>query len=146
MKDNKFINKQKGFTLIELVVVVAIIVVLATIVASNIVVYIKKSGDAKIRASMDSIYTTSTVYFESNGNYASLFANSKILSIMASIQTLSSYSVTTGISADNKTWCACAQLIGISTNANSYCVDSTGFRKENSAYCSGRCNASSCNS
>ena len=43
----------KGFTIIELIVVIAIIAVLAGIVLVNVTQYINKSKDASIEADMD---------------------------------------------------------------------------------------------
>ena len=48
-------NKQKGFTIIELIVVIAIIAVLASIVLVNVTTYISKAKDAKIKSDLASI-------------------------------------------------------------------------------------------
>lgn len=47
--------KIKGFTIIELIVVIAIIAILASVVMVNVTQYINKSKDASIKANMDSI-------------------------------------------------------------------------------------------
>ena len=50
-------NKLKGFTIIELVVVIAIIAILATIVLIAISGYINKSRDASIKEDMHTVQT-----------------------------------------------------------------------------------------
>ena len=54
-KINKYfskMNKQKGFTVIELIVVIAIIGVLATVVIGSVVVYIGKAEDSQVKANV----------------------------------------------------------------------------------------------
>ena len=47
-------NKSKGFTIIELIVVIAIIAVLATIVLVNVTQYINRGKDAAIKGNLSS--------------------------------------------------------------------------------------------
>jgi prepilin-type N-terminal cleavage/methylation domain-containing protein len=49
------IKKSKGFTIIELIVVIAIIAILASIVLVNVTVYINKAKDAKVNSDVASI-------------------------------------------------------------------------------------------
>jgi prepilin-type N-terminal cleavage/methylation domain-containing protein len=48
-------HKQKGFTIIELIVVVAVIVVLAAIVITSVTVYINKSKDVRVKADISQL-------------------------------------------------------------------------------------------
>jgi len=48
-------QKREGFTIIELIVVIAIIAVLAAIVLVNVTQYINKSKDAAIKGEMDQL-------------------------------------------------------------------------------------------
>ena len=66
-------QKQKGFTIIELIVVIAIIAVLASIVMVNVVAYINKAKDSSIKANLNTIRTNAVVYMsdtaKGNGDY-----------------------------------------------------------------------------
>ncbi|MFA6190147.1 MAG: prepilin-type N-terminal cleavage/methylation domain-containing protein [Candidatus Staskawiczbacteria bacterium] len=61
---------QKGFTIIELIVVIAIIAVLAGIVLVNVIQYINKSKDTKVKAELSQIAKGAIVNYEKNGSYA----------------------------------------------------------------------------
>ncbi|MCX6721887.1 MAG: prepilin-type N-terminal cleavage/methylation domain-containing protein, partial [Candidatus Staskawiczbacteria bacterium] len=50
-------NKQKGFTIIELIVVIAIIAVLAGIVLVNVTSYINKSRNAAVKGNLSTMLT-----------------------------------------------------------------------------------------
>jgi prepilin-type N-terminal cleavage/methylation domain-containing protein len=57
-------NKQKGFTIIELIVVIAIIAVLAAIVLVNVTSYINKSRVAAIQGNMATLLTNGAAYVD----------------------------------------------------------------------------------
>jgi prepilin-type N-terminal cleavage/methylation domain-containing protein len=65
-------QKQKGFTIIELIVVIAIIAVLAAIVVTSVNVYLKKSRHAAELADVKQLTTAATIYFNNHGNYDNL--------------------------------------------------------------------------
>lgn len=67
-KTNK---KAKGFTLVELVVVVAIIGVLATIITPRFKISLMKSKDAKVLATLHTLKTASNVYYAEKGTLPS---------------------------------------------------------------------------
>lgn len=58
-----FSKKQQGFTLIELMIVIAIIGILAAIAIPNFVNYRKKSYDRSAQADLSSAYSTVLAYF-----------------------------------------------------------------------------------
>lgn len=60
-------RKNSGFTLIELVVVVAIIGVLAAIVAPRIRLSLMRAKDARVVASLDALRTATNVYYAEKG-------------------------------------------------------------------------------
>src|SRR3989344_2691579 len=76
-------NKSKGFTIIELLVVVAIIAVLAAIVLVNVTQYINQGKNAAIKGNMTTMLTNAAVHYDTHGHYgapapavaASIFIN-----------------------------------------------------------------------
>ncbi len=139
-------QRQKGFTIIELIVVIAIIAVLATIVMVNVVQYIGKSKDAAIKGNMQTIASTAAGIFDTykaynNGATTSAVGNPTAANAIAQINTLSSNATNTAAHNNSSNWCVCAQLTG--NSANTYCVDSTGYKNETATACGTRCSATS---
>lgn len=66
---NMFKNKNKGFTIIELIVVIAIVGVLGAIVSVNVNNYLKKARDARRKADISQIRTALELYYADNGKY-----------------------------------------------------------------------------
>jgi prepilin-type N-terminal cleavage/methylation domain-containing protein len=66
---NKYMKKQKGFTIIELIVVIAIIAVLAGVVLVNVTQYITKGRDAAAKGNLATMLTNGVVYYDTKGNY-----------------------------------------------------------------------------
>ena len=54
-------NKKKGFTLIELVVVIAIMAILALIMVPNLTAYINKAEVSKIQANLKNVHTAAEI-------------------------------------------------------------------------------------
>jgi prepilin-type N-terminal cleavage/methylation domain-containing protein len=69
-------DKQKGFTIIELIVVIAIIAVLAGIVLVNVTQYINKAKVTAVKADMYSLNRAAADYFITNGTFNGICANS----------------------------------------------------------------------
>jgi type IV pilus assembly protein PilA len=60
---------QKGFTLIELMIVVAIIGILAAIAIPNFMTYQAKSKQSEAKGNLAGIYTSEVAYFGDNNTY-----------------------------------------------------------------------------
>lgn len=70
----KQLKGQKGFTLIELMIVVAIIGILAAIAIPNFLRYQAKSKQSEAKTNLSGIFTSQTSYFGDNNSYAATFA------------------------------------------------------------------------
>jgi prepilin-type N-terminal cleavage/methylation domain-containing protein len=130
-------NRNKGFTIIELIVVIAIIAVLASIVLSNVVKYIGKSKDQGIKSEMNQLGIQASVYFEKNGDYSSFCDAPEIQPLLQRIGDFAGlppecnngvvhWKVCCRQAASS--WAACTELIVYNTKA--WCVDNTGRREQ----------------
>jgi len=131
-------HKQKGFTIIELLVVIAIIAVLAGIVLINVASYINKGKDAAIKGNMNSALTAGASAFEIDGNYYNFItgpSTSQFNRILAAISSAGGSTVW-GLTGFYTAYCLCSTL---KSSTNTYCVDSTGYKKETAGTCASRC-------
>jgi prepilin-type N-terminal cleavage/methylation domain-containing protein len=62
-------NKSKGFTIIELIVVIAIIAVLAGIVLVNVTQYINKGRDVAAEGNLATMLTNGAVFYDANSTF-----------------------------------------------------------------------------
>src|ERR1700674_5111610 len=63
---------QKGFTLIELMIVVAIIGILAAIAIPNFIKFQARSKQSEAKANMKAIFTAQKAFFQEKDRYSSL--------------------------------------------------------------------------
>ena len=122
-------NKQKGFTIIELIVVIAIIAVLAAIVLVNVTQYIAKGRDAAIKGNLSSIMTNAAAYFDATpaGTGATFLLTAPVVQAEAAITAAKGTPAHNGDAVDQD-WCACSTLATLNTTV--YCVDGTGAKEE----------------
>jgi type IV pilus assembly protein PilA len=69
----KLIHSKKGFTLIELMIVVAIIGILAAIAIPNFLKYQAKSKQSEAKTNLKGVFTSETAYFGEVNAYADTF-------------------------------------------------------------------------
>jgi len=70
----KLFRRQEGFTLIELMIVVAIIGILAAIAIPNFMQYQAKSKQSEAKTNLGGIYTSEVAYFGENNAYSDSFS------------------------------------------------------------------------
>ncbi len=130
-------NTSKGFTIIELLVVVAIIAVLTGIVLVNVTSYINKGKDAAIQGNLSSLTTNAAAYFDTNGNFTSFCGDITATAPLAAADKANDGNSTpnqvTDCDATATTWIACGQLKV--TSADYFCVDSSGTKKTVTGTC-----------
>lgn len=127
IKKDKFLA---GFTIIELVVVIAIIAVLSAIVMVNVTSYIAKSKDSAIKGNMHSMAVNSIKYYDvSLPTYVGLCEDvpSGFASAYGAIIS------TKTCNAIAQSWCACAQ--SVVDSAKWFCVDQKSQLKETFTDC-----------
>lgn len=134
-------NTSKGFTIIELLVVVAIIAVLAAIVLVNVTGYINQGKNAAIKGNLTTILTNAAVYYDQFGNYT-LFGASvgytgpAAAAAAANGNTVLTYGLNT---TTNNSWCSCSVIKTTTTESGTFCVDSTGYKAVTATACTTRC-------
>ena len=121
-------NKLKGFTIIELIVVIAIIAILASIVLINVTGYLNKSKDSAMKENMHTLQTNaiSNAVSTLSVNYSAACNDTVWTTAIQGVYT-SGTSCTP--KADDSAWCACVKELAPST-ATYFCIDSTGAVKE----------------
>ncbi len=137
----KLVGGKKGFTIIELIIVIAIIAVLAAMVLINVTQYITKGRDAAIKGNIDSIIKSSAVWFDNNNNdYTGFDAEASYIAAADAI-TNAGKTVTPATAADGTAFCACATLYDTTGGDNTFCADSSGYKNQTNTDCDTRCDS-----
>jgi len=134
-------QKQKGFTIIELIVVIAIIAVLASIVMVNVTGYIDKAKDAAIKSDLANIATGMAACYAQYGSYSNgastpIYCQNNTTYVPSTLSAdITDRGGTLIVTASPTTaYAACSKLASDSTTY--VCVDSTGITKEGTTECS----------
>ena len=117
-------KKLKGFTIIELIVVIAIIAVLSAIVLVNVTSYIAKSKDASIKGNMTTVQTNAAAFYDqqSTNTYVGFSASSGYTTPTGAM------TGSEGGTALHEAESVSAYCVSITLNAGTYwCTDNTGY-------------------
>jgi prepilin-type N-terminal cleavage/methylation domain-containing protein len=129
--------KTKGFTLVELLIVIAIIGILSSVVISNLGESRSQANDAKIQSQLSNIRGSAELYFISNGSYGSTNYSctggmfSDTTSGMSELAKVSNYPDGTNLicNSNSTSWAVQGSLASTTTY---WCVDKGGTSKEKS--------------
>ena len=139
-------NNYKGFTIIELLVVVVIIAVLAVIVMTNITQYINRGKNSAIKANLGTVTTNGAVFLKDNGNLNGFCGDPYFTVPQIAIANAGGTAICDcdmagcgSIPAASSAWCSCSTLVPVG-DGNTFCVDSRGFKGEFNDTCANRCN------
>lgn len=135
-------NKSRGFTIIELIVVIAIIAVLASIVLVNVTQYVNKGKNSAIKGNLSTLLTNSAVYFDTypttNGDdfIADVSQGCGAGGTIASAIGNAGGTLTCFADDDTQDWCGYSNTLSAgSTAAGFFCVDGKGNKIENGTAC-----------
>jgi prepilin-type N-terminal cleavage/methylation domain-containing protein len=122
---------KKGFTLIEILFVIAIIGVLASVVLGELNSARDKGGDAAIRSDLNGLKAQSAIYYDDhNGSYTNMCIDQKFVNALSGATSTVSGIITLGGPGDGE----CKDSVGRytlwvnlkSASTSAWCVDSTG--------------------
>ena len=124
-----------GFTIIELIVVIAIIAVLAAIVLVNVTQYISKGKDASVKGNMSSMATIAAGVYDTNsstffdddttGPHLSLALTPSWMAGVTAIETSDGQSASANVQIITSAWCIQTTL---NETGKFWCADSTGYK------------------
>lgn len=133
---------RRGFTLIEVLVVVAIISILAIVVLFNVASYINKGRNAGIKSNLSDLLTNATVYFGNSGTFENFCSSKYFIDAQDSIHK-SGGVVSCWTNANYSSFCSCSTLKKTNEEpaGSTVCVDASGYKKvtQNIGSCEVRC-------
>jgi prepilin-type N-terminal cleavage/methylation domain-containing protein len=128
--NNMNINNKKGFTLIELMVVIAIIGILVGIIIVSLNKSTDQAKDAKVRSAMGQLRSVAQIYYNNHEyKFSGLASDSEILAIESEIKKNGG---TFEIKAGEEAWAAMTDT----PTGRCLCVDSTGAVVDKTSGCS----------
>ena len=131
-----------GFTLVELIVVIAIIAILSGIILFTVSQYINRGKDSNISGNLAVLVPAGEAYYNGNTNSYQNFCSSTVVSNAKAQMPINPsgdcYNISTNPSgvccvvdsynSSYQSWVACAREFANSSNV--YCIDSRGFKED----------------
>lgn len=135
-------KRNKGFTLIELMVVVSIIGLLSSLGLASLSVARSKARDTNIKTAMNSMRSAGALVFSNTGTYANICSTATgqpFAGIIAGVNSKApiGFTVSCGVGPGNTRWAASIRL----HNGSYYCVDSTNYAGPSGQQSNGTCPA-----
>ncbi len=128
MQQQQSSSKRNAFTLIELMVVIAIIGILASIVLVSLNSARQKARDARVMSGVSQVRTIANMQESVTGSYAGIQSQEDFTKIKSDIDNISSVAnLVLNISDDGKEYCAYSRLP--SSPNDVFCVDHTIMAK-----------------
>ena len=128
---------EKGFTLIDLIVTIAIIAVLSSIVLFSVTQYINKGKDTNVSGNLSVLVPAGEVFYNMNNTYSNFCTSNSLKNAYSQMSVpVEKNTCSTGtyaglccnVASDGNSWVACAQMFTDVSKA--YCVDSRGVKKQ----------------
>ena len=119
---SKMKRNQKGFTLIELMIVVAIIGILAAIAIPQFASYRQRAQDSAAKSALKNVATAQEDYYQQNDTYTAVIAD-----LAGSFSPEPAVTLTIDAGADSDSWSATAFHVA-STNTWTYSSSQGGLQ------------------
>ncbi len=128
MKRTQDFKNSAGFTLVEMLVVIAIISLLASFVLYSATQYINKGRDATIKGNLAILITAGELWYDKNdSSYTGFCVSGAVTKALSEIPTADA-DKHCYVNSSNTAWGTCAKEFVYNTKA--YCVDNKGNQKE----------------
>jgi type IV pilus assembly protein PilA len=123
-------NNEKGFSLVELLVVVIIIAIVAAIAIPNLLASRKAANEASAANSMRTIHSAEVTNYANTGTYNTMtfLSTAGLLdpSFTGNTFQKSGYNIAQSYNAGNNTYCASASNISTSTGTSGFAINQDG--------------------
>jgi len=126
-------KNQIGFTIIELIVVIAIIGVLAAIVTTSVTIYINKAKNSRVESELRTIKEYSVIYLTQHNNFEGFCDDDKVADLIASIKKTGGNNTMVKCACDvadcgagTTKWCALGYLLPAGGSSYRHCIQSSG--------------------
>jgi len=136
-------QKQTGFTLIELIIVIAIIAILVAVVMLNVPQYIAKGKNSAITGDMLSILVSSASWNDNHYTYIGFSADTTFSTPKNQIVSYLPSGGNTIVEIETAdAFCACTPLLDVAGSiGQTFCVDSNLNKKQTGTTCAAECSA-----
>jgi len=141
-------NFQKGFTLIDLLVVIELIGILASVVLASLNSARSMGADAAVKSAMSNMRAQAELYYDNNSSQygtaagtsctqaSSIFADPQIAAMITQIDAQDGGTPSCAIGGTNQqNWAVMTTL----KTGTTWCVDNSGWAKAGTAVTAGKC-------